>query len=73
MINKGGRTGRERKEGRGLRSTYGVGGRAEEGETMRAAGGAEARVDGGVTVEVRAAAELLFIHLPCPHGRRRLR
>jgi len=56
-----------------LRSTYGVGGRAEEGETARAAGGAEARVDGGVTVEVRAAAELLFIHLPCPHGRRRLR
>jgi hypothetical protein len=56
----------------GLRSAYGVGGRVEEGETARAAGGAKARVDGGVAVEVRAASELLFIHLPCPHGHWRL-
>jgi hypothetical protein len=56
----------------GLRSSYGVGGGVEEGEAARAAGGAEAGVDGGVAVEVRAAAELLLVHLPCPHGRRRL-
>jgi hypothetical protein len=60
------------EDGRGLRSSYGVGGGVEEGEAARAAGGAEAGVDGGVAVEVRAAAELLLVHLPCPHGRRRL-
>ena len=66
------RRNRERKE-RGLRRAYGVGGGIEEGEAARAAGGAEAGVDGGVAVEVRAAAELLLVHLPRPHGRRRLR
>lgn len=51
----------------------GVGGGVEQGEAARAAGGAEAGVDGGVAVEVRAAAELLLVHLPRPHARRRLR
>jgi hypothetical protein len=56
-----------------LKSTYRVGGRVEKGETTRAAGRAKARVDGGITVEVGAASELLFVHLPCPHDLRRLR
>lgn len=49
----------------------GVGG--EEREAARAAGGAEAGVHGGVAVEVRAATQLLLVHLPGPHGGRRRR
>lgn len=61
----------ERREER--REAYGgVGG--EEREAARAAGGAEAGVHGGVAVEVRAATQLLLVHLPGPHdGRRRRR
>lgn len=55
-----------------MRSTYGAGGGVEEGEAAGAAGGAEAGVDGRVAVEMRAAAELLLVHLPRPHVRRRL-
>ena len=44
------------------------GGGVEEREASRAAGRAEAGVDGGVAVEVRAAAELLLVHLPRSHG-----
>lgn len=60
----------ERREER--REAYGgVGG--EEREAARAAGGAEAGVHGGVAVEVRAATQLLLVHLPGPHGGRRRR
>lgn len=61
-----GRGGEESGE-EGEESTYGAAG-IEEGEAAGAAGGAEAGVDGGVAVEVRAAAELLLVHLPRPHA-----
>ena len=59
------------KEGRAGRNRGGGethGGGVEEREASRAAGRAEAGVDGGVAVEVRAAAELLLVHLPRSHG-----
>lgn len=54
------------EEGSGREETHSGG--VEEGEASRAAGRAEAGVDGGVAVEVRAAAELLLVHLPRPHA-----
>ena len=58
------------KEGAGMYRGGGEahGGGVEEREASRAAGRAEAGVDGGVAVEVRAAAELLLVHLPRSHG-----
>jgi len=57
-----GESGGERERGETHR------GGVEEGEASRAPRRAEAWVDGGIAVEVRAAAELLLVHLPRAHA-----